>query len=234
MTARHKFMYMQMNRKKNRGFTLIEIAIVLVIIGLLLAGVLKGQELINSAKVKNLANDFRTVQIFIYGYQDKFRALPGDDPAASTHLTGGRVSSAGPVGNGVIDGLWNSQAVADESFLFWQHVRLAGFVPGSTDTATLATYIPRNTDGGIMGIQSGSSGTTQPITGLRGSYIFCSSAILGKFAKQLDITLDDGNTETGSLMVRANIPDGTAFTAASPIATVTVDDATSYTVCMGF
>ena len=41
-------------RNKQSGFTLVEIAIVLVIIGLLLGGVLKGQELINSAKVKNL------------------------------------------------------------------------------------------------------------------------------------------------------------------------------------
>ena len=44
------------NRRKQSGFTLVEIAIVLVIIGLLLGGVLKGQELINSAKVKNLLN----------------------------------------------------------------------------------------------------------------------------------------------------------------------------------
>ena len=56
-----------MNLKKNRGFTLIEIAIVLVIIGLLLGGVLKGQELINSAKVKNLATDFRNIPLYIYG-----------------------------------------------------------------------------------------------------------------------------------------------------------------------
>ncbi|MEE8530235.1 MAG: prepilin-type N-terminal cleavage/methylation domain-containing protein, partial [Nitrosomonadaceae bacterium] len=64
---------------KNRqsGFTLIEIAIVLVIIGLLLGGVLKGQEMINSAKVKNIANDFRQIPVYIYGYQDRFRAIPG-------------------------------------------------------------------------------------------------------------------------------------------------------------
>jgi prepilin-type N-terminal cleavage/methylation domain-containing protein len=223
-----------MHAKKNGGFTLIEIAIVLVIIGLLLGGVLKGQELINSAKVKNLANDFRIVQTFIYGYQDKFKALPGDDPNASTHLTGGTNGN----GNGVINGLWNSATATDESFLFWQDVRLAGFAPGSTDITNLPTYIPRNTDGGIMGIQSGSSGTVQPITGLSGSYIFCSSGILGKFAKQLDITLDDGNTATGSMMVRANIGDSTPFTTpATPVPTTGVggiDDATAYTVCMGF
>ena len=55
-------------KRNQSGFTLIEIAIVLVIIGLLLGGVLKGQELINSAKVKNLATDFRNIPVFIYGY----------------------------------------------------------------------------------------------------------------------------------------------------------------------
>src|SRR3977135_2385719 len=74
------------NRTKNRGFTLIEIAIVLVIIGLLLGGVLKGQELINNARVKSFANDFRNIPIMLYGFQDKFKALPGDDSQVVTHL----------------------------------------------------------------------------------------------------------------------------------------------------
>ena len=60
-----------------RGFSLVEIAVVLIIIGLMLGGVMKGQELVHSAKVKNLAQDFRQVPLFIYGFQDKFRALPG-------------------------------------------------------------------------------------------------------------------------------------------------------------
>ena len=75
-------------KNNQSGFTLVEIAIVLVIIGLLLGGVLKGQELINSAKVKNFATDFRNIPLFIYGYQDKFKAIPGDDRAASTHVAG--------------------------------------------------------------------------------------------------------------------------------------------------
>jgi prepilin-type N-terminal cleavage/methylation domain-containing protein len=65
-------------RKQQSGFTLVEIAIVLVIIGLLLGGVLKGQELINSAKVKNMIGDLRTVSSMVYAYQDRFKALPGD------------------------------------------------------------------------------------------------------------------------------------------------------------
>src|SRR6476620_1538230 len=94
-------------KSQQSGFTLVEIAIVLVIIGLLLGGILKGQELINSAKVKNLANDFRTIPTYIYAYQDKFKALPGDDKTAQTHLTNGAASDNGD-GNGLIDGAWNA------------------------------------------------------------------------------------------------------------------------------
>ena len=207
-------------QKQQTGFTLIEIAIVLVIIGLLLGGILKGQELINSAKVKNLATDFRNIPVFIYGYQDKFKALPGDDPVASTHV-GVPVASNGN-GNGIIDGNYN--ATSGESFLFWQEVRLAGLAAGSTNTSAL-DYTPNNAVGGKIGITNAAA---SPITGLSGSYIVCSNAIPGKFAKQLDITLDDGETSTGSMMV------ATAGTGGAPIAAVSIVDDTPYLVCMGF
>jgi prepilin-type N-terminal cleavage/methylation domain-containing protein len=216
-----------------KGFTLVEIAIVLVIIGLLLGGVLKGQELINSAKVKNFATDFRNIPLFIYGYQDKYKALPGDDSAANTHVTGATTATCSNcLGNGVINGAWNTSTATDESFLFWQHVRLAGLAAGPTVT-TAADYIPKNADGGMIGI---TSGVSTPITGLRGSYIVCSQGILGKFAKQLDITMDDGNTATGSMQTMAT-QTANQTTAVSPVpntgTTGLIDDATSYTVCMG-
>ncbi len=139
---------------KQSGFTLIEIAIVLVIIGLLLGGVLKGQELINSAKVKSLAGEFKNIPIFLYGYQDKFRSLPGDDGSAATHLVGGTVCTPAAAGvcavnNGSIDGAWNATAITAESYVFWQHVRLAGFTSGPTDTSVpAASYLPVNASGG--------------------------------------------------------------------------------------
>src|SRR6266481_181887 len=151
-------------KRSQSGFTLIEIAIVLVIIGLLLGGVLKGQELINSAKVKNLATDFRNIPIFIYGYQDKFKALPGDDAHADVHVSG--VLATGTIGNGIIDGNWNSTTNTNESFLFWQHVRLAGLAPGATDI-TAPDYLPLNAVGGHLGVTNAAN---SPITGLRGSY----------------------------------------------------------------
>ncbi|HXC19945.1 MAG TPA: prepilin-type N-terminal cleavage/methylation domain-containing protein, partial [Steroidobacteraceae bacterium] len=71
-------------RKQQSGYTLVEIAIVLVIIGLLLGGVLKGQELIYNQKVKSTYDNYRQFTAAMYGYQDRYKALPGDDPQATT------------------------------------------------------------------------------------------------------------------------------------------------------
>jgi prepilin-type N-terminal cleavage/methylation domain-containing protein len=214
-------------KAQQSGFTLVEIAIVLVIIGLLLGGILKGQELINSAKVKNLANDFRVIPTYIYAYQDKYRSLPGDDAQANTHVTGGTVSTTGPVGNGVINGNWNSTTATDESALFWQHVRLANLAAGPTATAD-PDYYPKNAVGGRLGITSAT--TAQTIGGLSGTYVVCSAGILGKFAKQLDVQMDDGNTATGSMRT---VADATAA-GGTAVATATIDEATNYQVCSAF
>jgi len=225
--------------KKTSGFTLIELAIVLVIIGLLLGGVLKGQELINSAKVKNMANDFRNIQVQIYSYQDKFRALPGDDRAASAHV--GASDTTNGNGNGVIDGTWNGAppsgtGAVNESLNVWLHLRLAGLAAGSINTSD-TSYFPTNAEGGKIGIQSRPDNT---ISGLTGSYAICSEGILGKFVKQLDSTLDDGNPATGSVRAAENVS-GTAAT--TPVgfeastgtnAVAAINDSVKYTVCMAF
>ncbi len=208
---------------KQTGFTLIELAIVLVIIGLLLGGVLRGQELINSARVKSLTRDFQNVQVYLYTYQDRFRAIPGDDPAADDHVGGTLATPATSLANGRIEGEWNSTTVTNESFLFWEHVRLAGIAPGSTDTGA-GTYIPLNTNGARLGVQS-VNGMTE-ITNMTGSFAICSTGILGRDALQIDTTLDDGETSTGS--VRAVV----AGTPGAGVVSTAVDESTTYTVCM--
>src|SRR5947208_13835939 len=83
--------------QKQQGFTLIEIAIVLVIIGLLLGGVLKGQELITAARVRNLAAQLDGVKIAYLGFQDRYRALPGDYPLGAPNA-----NIPGPTGNATV------------------------------------------------------------------------------------------------------------------------------------
>lgn len=213
-------------KRTQAGFTLIELAIVLVIIGLLLGGVLKGQELINSAKAKSIAGDFKNAQIFIYGYQDKFKALPGDDAGVVAHLgnTATLATTSGPAGNARIGGEWDSATLTDESALFWQHVRLAGFATGPTNTAD-ANYLPRNSDNGRIGVQS-ITGFTE-VTGMTGLYVVCSENIAGRLVKQIDINMDDGDTSAGSLR---------AVVAGTPaaVATANIVEGNPYTVCMSF
>jgi prepilin-type N-terminal cleavage/methylation domain-containing protein len=212
---------------RSSGFTLVEVAIVLVIVGLLLGGMLRAQELVYGAKVKSLANDFRAVPAYIYAYQDRFRAIPGDDRAAATHLPGA-VAAAGTAGNGLIDAAWNSTAAGDESRLFWQHVRLANLASGPTDIDD-PLYTPRNAMGGVVGVSSAASSLIQ-IAGMRGDYQFCSSAIPGRMVKQLDALLDDADTAKGGLRA---VEDGAALQSTA-MPTTGIQEGMTYTLCMVF
>lgn len=166
---------------QQQGFTLVEIAIVLVIIGLLLGGVLKGQALIDSAKVKNIIQQSNSLSAAVNAYQDRFRALPGDDMLATTHVPGA-------LNNGNGDGQITEYLGAP------QHLALAGLITGtfngSTDFMTSAqggaVYIYNDSVGGRSG--NGVRFDNLPDT----------------FAQELDNKLDDGVATTGA--VRATQP----------------------------
>jgi prepilin-type N-terminal cleavage/methylation domain-containing protein len=208
---------------QQKGFTLIEIAVVLVIVGLLIGGIMKGQEMINSGKVKNLGQDLRNAGTYAMAFQDKYRALPGDDASVVAHVSGTAATTGGTTGNGRIEGNWNSEVATEESFLFWQHVRLAGLANGTTNTTNLAQYIPRNANGGAIGVTS-----IAPITGWSGGLFSCTAGVTGAVARQLDTMMDDGSTNTGSIRVVAA---GTVSTGAG-VALNTSNDAELYTLCM--
>ena len=132
-------------RNRQSGFTLIEIAIVLVIIGLLLGGVLKGQELITGARVRNLIQQQDGVKAAYFGFLDRFRALPGDYSSATTTIT--NISTAACTGNGDGDGqIETPTATPWEATLAWEHLSKAGFINGTYTCATAPTQATNPTN----------------------------------------------------------------------------------------
>ena len=165
-----------------------EIAIVLVIIGLLLGGILKGQEMITQAKIKNIVSDFSGTSAAYYGYQDRYRAIPGDDSQAGSRWSGATSGN----GDGVIVGKYNSTSVTDESRLWWDDLRRAGFVAGS------GTQQPFNAVTGMIGVQTGNAAGGASLGGFSG-IIICSASLPDKIAIAVDTQMDDGLIGTGTV-----------------------------------
>src|SRR5580765_7172130 len=92
-----------------RGFTLVEIAIVLIIIGLLLGGILKGQEMITQAKIKNVIGDFSGISAAYHGYVDRYKKIPGDDPCAGGVVLAGTCGTTTGRWTGATAGNGNGQ-----------------------------------------------------------------------------------------------------------------------------
>jgi prepilin-type N-terminal cleavage/methylation domain-containing protein len=172
---------LSVRQQAQRGFTLVEIAIVLVIIGLLLGGVLKGQGLIDSAKVKNIIQQSNSLSAAVNAYQDKFRALPGDDVQATTH-----VPTA--TGNGNGDGQIAEYQLAP------QHLALAGFITGSYNGST---DFMTSAQGGAVYIYN-------DIVSGRGGNGIRFDNLPDSFAEQIDSKLDDGKFNTGSVRATGN------------------------------
>ena len=207
----------------HNGFTLVEIAIVLVIIGLLLGGILKGQEMITQAKIKNVIADMSGVSAAMYGYQDRYRALPGDDKGAN------RWGLTVPVtaGNGTIEGKWTETGT--EALSFWDHLRRSGFVSGT------GAENPFNAVSGKMGVQTGDGAGDGALgeaanTKLFSGLILCSGNLPDKVAISVDAQMDDGLGKTGS--VRALKAGGAPDLPAKGAADDYIEDGVSfYTVC---
>jgi prepilin-type N-terminal cleavage/methylation domain-containing protein len=144
------------NFRKQAGFTLIEIAIVLVIIGLLLGGVLKGQELITSARVRNLISQQDGVKAAYFGFLDRFRSLPGDYSLATTNIAN---ATANGNANGQIElaaAACAAPCQAAEYIVVWEHLSRAGFINGSYTYAALpetSGSVPTNVYANVRYIQ---------------------------------------------------------------------------------
>jgi prepilin-type N-terminal cleavage/methylation domain-containing protein len=124
-------------RDSARGFTLIELSIVLVIIGLITGGVLAGRDLIRASELQSVITDFQKFETAVNTFRGKYNCLPGD--CANATLFFGQTAQAcvagtGPNGVDINPGTCNGQGngyMAYYSFyLPWQHLALAGLIPG--------------------------------------------------------------------------------------------------------
>lgn len=195
---------------KQNGFTLVEIALVLVVTGILIGGVLKARELIFNADLKRIELDKADIVSGIYAYQDRFRQLPGDDNFAKQRFSiysDGINDPAATDINGdnsaTIDGIWNGTANS-ETANFWKHLRASGLIQGDGDDDTQ----PTNAFGGLVGIRNGSL--------LISGHVMIVGSISGNIAKILENRFDDSDPTTGMIQsdITSALMDGVAVSSA--------------------
>jgi prepilin-type N-terminal cleavage/methylation domain-containing protein len=149
-----------MTLKTQKGFTLVELAIVMTIIGLLIGGILKGQELMQNARITATIAQVRAFEAATTTFRDKYDAVPGDMANATQRIPNCTVAAcsnaaATGAGNGIVgDDAWfgagtlattptpvqgtvhaaaTAGVEADEPALFWTHLLKADLITGVTD-----------------------------------------------------------------------------------------------------
>jgi prepilin-type N-terminal cleavage/methylation domain-containing protein len=180
-----------------KGFTLVETAIVLVIIGLLVGATITSQQLIAGAQAKRTAAQARDVTIAYLVYFDRYQAIPGDDARASARWPGAKDGS----GDGRISGVFDAVPPADpaalvvsasegENLNFWWHLRLAGLINGSSSDASPAAPLTHPL-GGHVGVQ-------QDAYGMRGA-VLCMAGLPSGIAGAVDAVSDDEHPARGAI-----------------------------------
>jgi hypothetical protein len=192
--------------RRQTGFTLVETAITLTIIGLIIGGVIKGQDLITNARLKKMEKDSTGISIVIHAYQDRYGSFPGDDIKAASRFSVYSDDAANDIngnGDGSIDGNWIGAANSETANL-WKHLRAAGFIPGNGDDDRR----PKNAYNGDIGVREGSLRIAGRVA------VF--GLIDGTVARILESRLDDGNPSFGSVQsdLSENLMDGNVASSA--------------------
>lgn len=206
----------KVHKKANYGFTLVEMSIVLVIIGLIIAGVLVGQDLVRSAQARAIITQIDRYNAAVNAFRNKFAAIPGDFPAAQSYLA----TTNGTINNGNGDGLIGPATIVSppvnsatsEHSAFWAHLGVEGLVDAAYDGTVATTVLGGNFPilsskvGGIIAyaftdlrnywhIGLAPSGTTAFIT---------ANNLSPNTALQIDNKTDDGLPLTGTILARVN------------------------------
>jgi prepilin-type N-terminal cleavage/methylation domain-containing protein len=175
--------------KRNKGFSLIEVAIAVMVIGLIASFALKGKELIHTAKLRSVADQVNTFRIAIQGFVDKYGAFPGDFNAAREAIND---SLQDGFGNGAITSV-------DDAKRFWSHLAAADLV-----SMELVNGYPVSKVGGYYAVSSnipnhpgiwivlcGGTSDNQNFTGI----------LSPEDAYFIDKNNDNGNPSTGEIRI---------------------------------
>lgn len=179
----------QMQKSNKHGFTLIELSIVIVIIGLIVAGIVAGQSLIRQAKVKKMTADISKFKTATSTFWLQYDALPGDMSNASTYWsdcvdgTGGNNCNGN--GDGIFDGVSSNAFNTKEGIRAWQHLSLAGLLEGSYASSAYNSW----------NVTSGVNSPVHPFS--NGCYIFMNSSY-NRFSSNINRNLIKSNGVTGS------------------------------------
>lgn len=175
--------------KQQSGFTLIEISIVLVIIGLLAGGILKGQQMIENAKYKAFVKEIESYSVAVYNFKDIYRYYPGDFPFATKKFSIPGTTIYDGNGNGDIYGGWCTTPITEESCLVWQHLVASGLLSGDPNIPATLRQTPIG--GVFQSISMGAWGNGKFTPKL------LMQSIPGDVAQRYDDEFDDGNALTG-------------------------------------